>query len=123
MSSRKLATSLISRSCCRAKSSRLTGSSAISSSDPPANLGRRAARVKQRVPLATAKGVGARRILEKAVDQRPAAQQRVLLLGLPVQLDIAVGQIEDMANVVRRQPLDAEEVPVPEAVFLHEFPL
>jgi hypothetical protein len=69
------------------------------------------------------RGARAGRILEKAVDQRPAAQQRVLLLGLPVQLDIAVGQIEDMANVVRRQPLDAEEVPVPEAVFLHEFPL
>ena len=51
---------------------------------------------------------------KKQVDDRAAAQQAVLLFGLPVELDIAVGQIEDVVDVVRRQTLDPEQMAVPE---------
>ena len=44
---------------------------------------------------------------------RPRSRLR-FLLGLPVELDIAVGQIEDVVDVVRRQTLDPEQMPVPE---------
>jgi hypothetical protein len=57
---------------------------------------------------------GARRILEEAVDDRAAAQQAALLFSLPVELDIAVGEVEDVIDVVRRQPLDPKQMPVPE---------
>jgi hypothetical protein len=63
---------------------------------------------------------GARRILEKAVDQRAAPQGRALLVGLPAQLDIGVGEIEHMLDILPAQPLDAEQMPVPETVWLHE---
>lgn len=60
------------------------------------------------------RGASACRTLEEAVDDRAAAQQAALLLGLPVELDIAVGQIEDVIDVVRRQPLNPNRKPVPE---------
>src|SRR5205807_8278911 len=60
------------------------------------------------------RGASACRSREGAVDDRAAAQQAALLLGLPVELDIAVGQIEDVIDVVRRQTLDPEQMPVPE---------
>ena len=66
------------------------------------------------------RGAGAGRILEEAVDQRAAAQFGGLLFRLPAQLDIGVGQIEHMLDVLPAQPLDAEQVPVPKAVCLHE---
>ena len=60
------------------------------------------------------RGAGAGRVLEKAVDERAAAQQSPAFLGLAVQFDIAVGKIEKPVDLRRRQPLDAEQVPVPE---------
>jgi hypothetical protein len=59
-------------------------------------------------------GAGARRALEEAVDDRAPAQQAPLLLGLSVQFDIAVGKVEHVIDVVRRQTLDPEQMPVPE---------
>ena len=66
------------------------------------------------------RGAGARRILEEAVDQRAPAQGGGLLVGLPAQLDIGVGEIEHMLDILPAQPLDAEQMPVPETVWLHE---
>jgi len=60
------------------------------------------------------RGAGPGRILEEAVDDRAAAQHAALLFGLPVELDIAVGEVEDVVDVVRRQALDPEQMPVPE---------
>jgi len=60
------------------------------------------------------RGARPRRVLEEAVDDRPAAQQRALLIGLPVEHDIAVGQIEDMLDVLGRQAFDTEQMTVPE---------
>jgi hypothetical protein len=42
------------------------------------------------------RGAGARRALEKAVDDCAAAQRAAFLVGLPVELNIAVGQVEDV---------------------------
>ena len=65
------------------------------------------------------RGAGARRILEKAVDQRAAAQPRGFLVGLAAQFDIGVGEVEDVLDVLAAQPLDAKQVPVPEGVLIH----
>src|SRR6266700_4122693 len=70
------------------------------------------------------RGAGPGRALEEAIDDRAAAQQAALLLGLPVELDITVGQVEDVVDVVRRQALDPEQMPMPErglrGAFVHE---
>ena len=66
------------------------------------------------------RGAGAGRVLEEAVDHRAPAQQRPLLFGLPVHLDIAVGEVEDMGDVLGRQTLDAEQMPVPIGIGLHK---
>src|SRR5205823_11764331 len=60
------------------------------------------------------RGARPRRVLEEAVDDRAPEQQRALFLGLPIELDIAVGQIEDMLYVLRRQAFDTEQMTVPE---------
>ena len=54
------------------------------------------------------------RTFEKAVDDRAAAQGAALLFGLPVQFDIAVGEIEDVVDVVGRQAFDPEQMTVRE---------
>ena len=64
--------------------------------------------------LASSNGAGARRALEKAIDDRAAAQGAALVVGQSVQFDIAVGEVEKLVNVVRRQPLDPEQVAVRE---------
>ena len=46
------------------------------------------------------RGAGPGRALEKAIDDRAAAQGTALLFGLPVQFDIAVGKIEELVDVV-----------------------
>ena len=74
----------------------------------------------QSLPGDLERGAGAGRILEKAVDQRAAAQPRGFLVGLPAQLDIPVGEIEDMLDILPAQPLDAEQMPMPERIFLHK---
>jgi hypothetical protein len=43
-----------------------------------------------------------------------AAQGVALLLGLPVQFDIAVGEVEEFVDVVGRQAVDPEQMPVRE---------
>jgi len=60
------------------------------------------------------RGAGSGRALEEAVDDRAAAQGVALLLGLPVELDIAVGEVEELVDVVGRQALDPEQMPVRE---------
>ena len=60
------------------------------------------------------RGAGARRALEEAIDDRAAAQRAALLVGLPVQFDIAVSEIEDVVDVVGRQALDPEQMAVRE---------
>ena len=52
--------------------------------------------------------------LEEEIDLGPAAKARLALLDLAAHLDLFVGQIEKRLNVQRRQPLDAEEMPVGE---------
>jgi len=80
---------------------------------PPSRLPATSNEVRVRVELS-----------KKAIDDRTAAQQVALLLGLPVELDIAVGEVEELVDVVRRQALDPEQMPVPErglgGAFLHE---
>ena len=49
------------------------------------------------------RGAGARRILEEAVDQGAAAQRRRLLVGAAVELDGAVGEVEDVVDLVGGQ--------------------
>jgi hypothetical protein len=53
-------------------------------------------------------------LLEEAVDDRAAAQRAALLFGLPVQFDIAVGEVEELLDVIGRQALDPEQMPVRE---------
>ena len=60
------------------------------------------------------RGAGARRALEKAIDDRAAAQGAALVVGQSVQFDIAVGEVEKLVDVVGRQPLDPEPVAVRE---------
>ena len=60
------------------------------------------------------RGARARRVLEEEVDDRAAAQQRLLLVGLAILLDIALGAVEKLRDVVGRKPLDAEEMAVRE---------
>jgi hypothetical protein len=60
------------------------------------------------------RGAGAGRALDEAIDDRAAAQEAALLLGLPAELDITVGEVEDVVDVVGRQTLDPEQMPVPE---------
>jgi hypothetical protein len=59
------------------------------------------------------RGSGARRALEEAVDDRAPAQQAALIVGLPVQFDIAVGKIEELVDVVGRETLDPEQMTAP----------
>jgi hypothetical protein len=40
--------------------------------------------------------------------------QARLFLGLTLELDKAVGEIEELVDVVRRQPVDPEQTPVRE---------
>ncbi len=60
------------------------------------------------------RGAGAGRIFEKAVDDRAPAQQRAFFFGLTIEFDIAVGEVEKLHDLRRRQSLDSEEVAVPE---------
>jgi hypothetical protein len=77
-----------------------------------------------RLPGDLERGAGPGRALEEAIDDRAAAQQAALLLSLPVKLDIAVGEVEDVVDVVRRQAVDPEQMPVREpgldGALLHE---
>ena len=57
-------------------------------------------------------GLRARRGLEEQVDLRAAAQGRLLLLDLPADLDLLVGEVEQRLDVQRRQALDPEQMPV-----------
>ena len=41
-------------------------------------------------------------------------RKAALLLGLPIELDIPAGGVEDVIDVVRRQPLNPNRKPVPE---------
>ena len=66
------------------------------------------------------RGAGAGRVLEEAVDQGAAAQRRVLLFGLAVLLDIALGEVEDIGDVLGRQPFDAQQMPVPVGMGIHK---
>ena len=47
---------------------------------------------------------------KKQVDQRAAAQQSALLVALPVRLDIRLGEVEHVRDLVRRKPLDPEQM-------------
>src|SRR6185437_7448008 len=60
-------------------------------------------------PLARELEGGARpgRVLEEEIDDGAAAQQRLLLVNLPVLLDIALGAIEQERDLVRRKALDS----------------
>src|SRR5215471_15806894 len=68
---------------------------------------------------------GARRVFEETADDRPAAQQCAFLLGLAIELDITVRQIEEVIYFLRRQAFDAEKMAVPESAVagstLHEL--
>src|SRR6185312_16965302 len=67
-------------------------------------------------PLARELEGGARpgRVLEEEIDDGAAAQQRLLLVNLPVLLDIALGAIEQERDLVRRKALDSQQVAVGE---------
>jgi hypothetical protein len=60
------------------------------------------------------RGLRARRWLEEQVDLRAPAQDRLLLLHLPADLDGLVRPVEQRADIERRQAFDAEEMAVRE---------
>src|SRR5579884_1269777 len=64
---------------------------------------------------------GARRVLEEAVDDRAAAQQRVFLLGLAIECDIGIGKVEKMLDVLARQACDSEEMTVRKGAYQRSF--
>ena len=55
-------------------------------------------------------------ILEEDVHDRAAAQQRALLVGLPILIDVAFGFVEEKGDVVGRQALDSQKMPVGKGV-------
>jgi hypothetical protein len=66
-------------------------------------------------------GAGARRALEEQVDDRAPAKHIELLVGPPVDLDVAVGEVEQDADLGHRKALDAEEVAMLKAEALVGF--
>ena len=52
-------------------------------------------------------------VLEEQVDQRPAAQQVALGLAGTVEQHVALGQVEQMADLGRVQALDRQQVLLP----------
>jgi hypothetical protein len=57
--------------------------------------------------------------LEEQVDQRSPAQDVALLDDLPIVLGGLVGQIEQRADLARRQFLARQQVPTDERAFDH----
>ena len=58
-------------------------------------------------------GARARRVLEEQVDQRAPAQQVALRLARTVEQHVALGQVEQMADLGRMQALDRQQVLLP----------
>ncbi len=66
-----------------------------------------------RLPASLEAGAGAGAVLEEQIDQRAPAQQVALGLAGAVQQHVALGQIEQMPDLGRVQPLDRQEVFLP----------
>src|SRR5882672_8357441 len=54
------------------------------------------------------RGPSAGRILEKTIDYGATPQQRALLFGLTVEVDITIREIENLVDVLLGQALNAE---------------